>query len=163
VGLYKGVDKHVPLLLAQRHFDSSIRIEYQSTMASLFDFLSLLVTAAFFVGIIIAVIYAVQQIKLAVNNTKESLKKRGLHVTESGVSVKTDKHFDREDYVDATQRGILKAMGSASFGKVDDKGNHIAPSPSASRHPSSSKNSSTNTPDEKNSRLGLRRGNSGMK
>jgi len=135
-------------------------------MASLFDFLSLLVTAAFFVGLIVAVIYAVQQIQLAVNNTKESLKKRGLHVTESGVSVKTDKRFDREDYVDATQRGMLKAMGAASFGKVDEKGNHIqgtTPSPSASRHHSSSKNSGTDIPDEKKSRLGFRKGNSGTK
>jgi len=132
-------------------------------MAGLFDFLSLLVTAAFFVGIIIAVVYAVQQIQLAVNKTKESLKKKGLLVTESGVSVKTDKRFDQEDYVDATQRGMLKAMSAASFGKVDEKGNHIqgtTPSPSASRHPSSSKNSSTTTPsDEKKSRFGLRRGN----
>jgi len=132
-------------------------------MAGLFDFISLLVTAAFFVGIIIGVIYLVQQIQIAMNNTKETLQKKGLHITQSGVSVKTDKRFDREDYVDATQRGIIKAMGAASFGKVDEKGNHIHSStrPTLLSQLSSSKLSDTQTPDEKKSRFGLRRGNSG--
>jgi len=136
-------------------------------MAGLFDFLSLLVTATIFVGIVVGVVYAVQQIQLAVNNTKESLKKKGLVITESGVSVKTDKRFDREDYVDATQRGFMKAMGAASFGTVDEKGNHVqgtTSSPSISRHSSNNPVSGSGTHgDEKKSRFGLRKTNSGSK
>jgi hypothetical protein len=36
-----------------------------------------------------------------------SLKSRGLDISKEGVSVKTFRRFDREDYVDATQRSIL--------------------------------------------------------
>jgi len=112
---------------------------------------------------IVGVVYTVQQIQIAVNNTKESLQKKGLHITQSGVSVKTDRRFDREDYVDATQRGIIRAMGAASFRKVDEHGNHIngpTPPPSMSRQSSSSKLSGTHAPDEKKHLFGIRRGNS---
>jgi len=71
-------------------------------------------------GISVAVIYgvsvAVKQVSEAVNNTKETLKNKGLNISDKGVSVKTTARFNREDYVDATQRGFLKAMGAASFG-----------------------------------------------
>jgi len=132
-------------------------------MASLIDFLSLLLTSALFVGFIVGVVYAVQQIQLAVNKTKQRLESKGLHITDSGVSVKTDKRFDREDYVDATQRGVIKAMGATSFGKVDEKGNHVQmPSPTPSRHSSIGKHSGAGG-EEKKSRFGLRKGNGGGK
>lgn len=35
-----------------------------------------------------------------------SLKTRGLTISDKGVSIKTSKRFDREDYVDATQRYV---------------------------------------------------------
>jgi len=141
-------------------------------MANLSDFLALLVTATVFVGVIVGVIYAVQQIQHAVKQTKESLQKKGLHITDSGVSVKTDKRFNHEDYIDATQRSFIKTMSAASFRQVDDQGNHIqgTSSPvSASERPSfmnerknsgqSSKTSLlTNEDKEKKSRFALRRG-----
>ncbi|KIM71807.1 hypothetical protein PILCRDRAFT_830112 [Piloderma croceum F 1598] len=134
-------------------------------MASLLDFLSLLVTAAFFVGIIIVVVYVVRQIHLAVNKAKTTLQQKGLHITDSGLSVKTDRHFDRDDYVDATQRGLLKAMSAASFGKVDEHGHHLptTPSPSISRHSSAGSHSGVSTHDERKSRFGSRKGNGGGK
>ena len=36
------------------------------------------------------------------------LKGKGLNVSKSGVSVKTDKRFNREEYLDATQRSAGK-------------------------------------------------------
>jgi len=49
-------------------------------------------------------------------NTKESLKNKGWNISETGVSVKTSKRFDREDYLDSTQRTLVKALGSSSYG-----------------------------------------------
>lgn len=34
------------------------------------------------------------------------MKAKGVHITDKGLSVKTSKRFDREDYVDATQRCV---------------------------------------------------------
>jgi hypothetical protein len=86
-------------------------------MAGLVDFLSLLATLAVFGGVIYGVIFVMKTVNEGVASTKESLKAKGLHVTSSGVSVKTDKRFDRADYVDATQRGIMNAMNASSFRK----------------------------------------------
>ncbi|PIL32437.1 hypothetical protein GSI_05139 [Ganoderma sinense ZZ0214-1] len=44
------------------------------------------------------------------------LKKQGVDVSRHGVSVKTDKRFDREQYLDATQRGFIKAFNASSAG-----------------------------------------------
>ncbi|KIM63310.1 hypothetical protein SCLCIDRAFT_56973, partial [Scleroderma citrinum Foug A] len=68
------------------------------------------------VGTVLAVIYVVRQISASMQSTKESLKTRGISISKEGVSVKTDKRFDREHYLDATQRGIIKAVGASSFG-----------------------------------------------
>ncbi|KZP07039.1 hypothetical protein FIBSPDRAFT_1041240 [Athelia psychrophila] len=95
-------------------------------MAGILDFLSLLLTASVFVGVIVGIIFVVQQVQAAVAQTKESLKKKGLNITDTGVSVKTDRHLDREDYLDATQRNMVKAFQSSSFAKVDAQGNHAA-------------------------------------
>ena len=46
----------------------------------------------------------------------ERLKSRGVNISDKGVSVKTTSRFNREDYLDATQRGVIKAMSAASFG-----------------------------------------------
>lgn len=96
------------------------------------------------------------------------LGKKGLHITPSGLSVKTDKRFDREDYIDATQRGIIKTMGAASFGQVDEKGNHldkgmIERKMSGGSSPSLGNGEEKEKEKEKKSRFGLRRGLSGSK
>ncbi|KAF8980666.1 hypothetical protein BDQ17DRAFT_1380486 [Cyathus striatus] len=85
-------------------------------MAGLLDVLSLL----FFIGIvggsIYGVMYVIKAVSSGIESTKENLKKQGLEVSGSGVSIKTSRRFDRENYIDATQRGIVKALDSASFG-----------------------------------------------
>jgi len=39
--------------------------------------------------------------------TKEKLKSKGYDVSTQGVAVQTQKRFNREDYVDATQRLVV--------------------------------------------------------
>ena len=87
--------------------------------------------------------------------------------------MRTSSRYTREDYLDATQRGFIKAMGASSFNKVDDesngkgefsnekkKGKVIAPS--FSRHASSTSVNSVGSVEEngkgsKRKRLGLLR------
>ncbi|PPQ74754.1 hypothetical protein CVT26_005051, partial [Gymnopilus dilepis] len=68
-------------------------------------------------GIVYGILYIVKSVNDGLESTKASLKSKGLDISSTGVSVKTSRRFDREDYVDATQRGIIKAMGAASFRK----------------------------------------------
>ncbi|KAI6165090.1 hypothetical protein EDD17DRAFT_1419522, partial [Pisolithus thermaeus] len=77
-------------------------------------------TIIVFVGTILAVIYSARKFTSTVAATKESLKNRGISVSDRGVSIKTDKRLDMEDYVDATQRGMIKVLDAASFGKQDE-------------------------------------------
>lgn len=42
------------------------------------------------------------------------LKKRGLDITEAGVSVKTNKRLDRDDYLAATGRCVNKSIAAAA-------------------------------------------------
>ncbi|KAH7886772.1 hypothetical protein F5I97DRAFT_1927079 [Phlebopus sp. FC_14] len=93
-------------------------------MASWFDLFSLVITTLFFVGTIVGVIYVARVISSSVHSTRESLKSKGISISDKGVSVKTEKRFDRGDYVDATQRGIIKAINAASFGKAIDRDNN---------------------------------------
>ncbi|KAF9232173.1 hypothetical protein BU15DRAFT_55274, partial [Melanogaster broomeanus] len=82
---------------------------------------SLRQTTLIFVGTILGVVYVVKQVSSGVKSTKESLESKGIRISDKGVSVKTQKRFDREDYVDATQRGCIKALNAASFGPADDE------------------------------------------
>ncbi|KAG6827108.1 hypothetical protein H0H92_013179 [Tricholoma furcatifolium] len=68
-------------------------------------------------GAIYAIVLVSQKIRESVSTTKENLKNKGYTVSREGVSVKTAKRFDRSDYVDATQRGFVKAFGASHFGK----------------------------------------------
>ncbi|KAJ7222426.1 hypothetical protein GGX14DRAFT_540412 [Mycena pura] len=105
-------------------------------MANWLDVIALLVTVAVFGGIVYVVLLIVRSVSQGVESAKEGLKTKGLHITDKGVAVKTSKRFDREDYVDATQRcvrstanhrtrlltfllrrGIVRAVGAASFRK----------------------------------------------
>ncbi|KAF8962861.1 hypothetical protein BDZ97DRAFT_1920196 [Flammula alnicola] len=95
------------------------------------DLFSLLATIGVFAGVIYAIIFVTKTINEGVASTQESLKSKGLHVTSSGVSIKTSKRFDREDYVDATQRGVVKAMQSASIRRNDSS----SPGKSVLAHP----------------------------
>ncbi|KAI5891796.1 uncharacterized protein SCHCODRAFT_01202170 [Schizophyllum commune H4-8] len=94
-------------------------------MAGWTDILVLIVVVAILSGVTYGVIVASQQVSTSVENTKAKLKDRGFDVSRGGVSVKTSGRIDRDDYIDATQRGFIKAMGAASFRK------DAHPSPSA--------------------------------
>ena len=87
--------------------------------------------------------------------------------------MRTSSRYTREDYLDATQRGFIKAMGASSFNKVDDESNGKGEfsdekkkgkvtAPSFSRHASSTSVNSIGSVDEngkgsKRKRLGLLR------
>ncbi|KAJ3543686.1 hypothetical protein NMY22_g3051 [Coprinellus aureogranulatus] len=86
--------------------------------------------------VISAVVYGVnvasKQINEGMASTKESLKAKGVDISASGVSMKTDKRLERQDYIDATQRGFIKTLQASSAAKVLDqpqqkhKKHHIA-------------------------------------
>ncbi|GLB42855.1 hypothetical protein LshimejAT787_1203040 [Lyophyllum shimeji] len=85
-------------------------------MASWLDFLVLFATIVVVGGVIYGVLYISKQISQGVASTKENLKSRGMTISQQGVSIKTSKRFDRADYVDATQRGFVKAYEASTFG-----------------------------------------------
>ncbi|CDO70166.1 hypothetical protein BN946_scf185009.g17 [Trametes cinnabarina] len=75
-------------------------------MANWFDYLSLVATLFIIAAIIYGGIVASRAISNAVKSTKENLKIKGVNVSKHGVAVKTNKRYDREDYLDATQRSV---------------------------------------------------------
>ncbi|KAF8814584.1 hypothetical protein BYT27DRAFT_7156730 [Phlegmacium glaucopus] len=89
-------------------------------MAGWIDFLSLTATIGVIGGIIYGVIYVIHVIEDGWASTKQALKTKGLDVSKKGVSVKTSRRFDREDYLDATHRGIVRAVGASSFRKAEN-------------------------------------------
>jgi len=91
-------------------------------MANFGDFLALLATIAVFGGIIYGILYVMGSVSEGVKSTKDKLKEKGLDISDKGVSVKTSKRMNREDYVDATQRGLIRAMEASSFGTQGQNG-----------------------------------------
>ncbi|KAL7278005.1 hypothetical protein ACG7TL_007961 [Trametes sanguinea] len=85
-------------------------------MANWFDYLALATTLFVIAAIVFGGIIASKAISNAVQSTKENLKTRGVNLSKNGVAVKTNKRYDREDYLDATQRGFIKAMKASSGG-----------------------------------------------
>jgi len=45
------------------------------------------------------------------------LRAQGLHISEKGISIKTNKRFDRDDYVDATQRSV--ALSNSVYREIE--------------------------------------------
>ncbi|KAH8105398.1 hypothetical protein BXZ70DRAFT_1004900 [Cristinia sonorae] len=88
-------------------------------MASWSDYISLFITVSVFVAAAYAVIFISRSWSSAVESTRQSLKRQGVDVSESGVSVRTQTRLaDREEYCDATQRGIIKILGSSHYGRA---------------------------------------------
>jgi len=90
-------------------------------MAHWLHYISLISTILFFIGVVAAAIYVGNLISAAIASTKESLKQKGFNISEKGIDVKTNKRLDREDYMDATQRGLISAMKASSFGAPDSQ------------------------------------------
>jgi len=133
-------------------------------MANWLDLLSLLATVAVFGGVIYAVLIVVRSVSQGVESAKEGMKAKGVHITDKGLSVKTSKRFDREDYVDATQRGFVKAMNASSFrkgGAVNDSDSDGHLSPPALKSSPSSASSTTSADGEKKKRGLFKRAVSG--
>ncbi|CUA67880.1 hypothetical protein RSOLAG22IIIB_07573 [Rhizoctonia solani] len=90
-------------------------------MADVSDIVSLVLFLGLFSGAIYAAMVFRQQLSGAVESTKDGLKKRGLDITENGVSVKTEKRLDRDDYIDGTGRNLVDALKATSFGAPDHR------------------------------------------
>ncbi|KAI1784579.1 hypothetical protein LXA43DRAFT_208310 [Ganoderma leucocontextum] len=91
-------------------------------MATWFDYFVLLVTLCIIAGLVFTYFLAKKVLPGAFESAKDSLKKQGVDVSRQGLSVKTDKRFDREQYLDATQRGFIKAFNASSAGNRPGSG-----------------------------------------
>ncbi|KAI0919938.1 hypothetical protein AcW1_002938 [Taiwanofungus camphoratus] len=85
-------------------------------MANWVDFLSLTVTLSLIAGVTFGLLYIVKKVSEAVQATKASLKNKGVNISSNGMHVKTSRRLNREDYMDATQRGLLKALHNSMYG-----------------------------------------------
>jgi len=99
------------------------------------DLFALIFTLAILGGILYLVFHTNKAMNGAVRTAKEKLESKGLHVSSTGVAVKTEKRFDREAYMDATQRGLVRALHASSV-KKDDKHGKRSSSADHSREPS---------------------------
>lgn len=52
--------------------------------------------------------------------TPTSLKAKGVDYQDGKLSITSNRRFDREQEIDATQRSLINSMKAASFGKADD-------------------------------------------
>ncbi|KAI0246039.1 hypothetical protein BJV78DRAFT_1258270 [Lactifluus subvellereus] len=76
-------------------------------------------TGAVVFGVVFGVVLLVRKCSAAIDATKASLEKRGWTVSKEGVAAVQPtgkRRMDHERYLDATQRGIVKAMQASSFG-----------------------------------------------
>ncbi|EIM84994.1 uncharacterized protein STEHIDRAFT_122917 [Stereum hirsutum FP-91666 SS1] len=85
-------------------------------MGSWGDLLSLVLTFGLLAGVAFAAVVGARRISEFTNQTKTSLKEKGWNISGEGVSVKTNKRLERSDYIDATQRGMMKVMDAATYG-----------------------------------------------
>ncbi|KIJ40323.1 hypothetical protein M422DRAFT_256880 [Sphaerobolus stellatus SS14] len=90
-------------------------------MATITDIISLIVTLSILGGVVAAALYIVKSFSEWTTTTKEKLKSQGYDISEGGLAVHTKKRMDREDYIDATQRNFVKALGAASYGTKEHK------------------------------------------
>ncbi|KAG6380008.1 hypothetical protein JVT61DRAFT_8081 [Boletus reticuloceps] len=91
-------------------------------------------TTLLFVGFILAVLYVARAISSRFQSTKASLEQRGITLSRDGVSLKTEGRFDRDAYLDATQRGLVKALGAATVGSESHKHAFLPPADERQKH-----------------------------
>ncbi|KAI0088949.1 hypothetical protein BDY19DRAFT_1048443 [Irpex rosettiformis] len=86
-------------------------------MATWGDYISLTVVLSIIAALVYGVIYINQSFRKAVVSTKQNLQARGIEISKQGASVKTKtKLVNREEYFDATQRKVVKALANSSVG-----------------------------------------------
>ncbi|TFK21569.1 hypothetical protein FA15DRAFT_672442 [Coprinopsis marcescibilis] len=94
---------------------------------NLVDIFSLITTITLCAGFVFFAVYGLRTIQAGIASTKESLKSKGLTVSRTGVSLKTDKRMDRDEYLNATQRGFVNLVEASSFRRGD--GTVVTPGP----------------------------------
>ncbi|EMD31609.1 hypothetical protein CERSUDRAFT_119653 [Gelatoporia subvermispora B] len=102
-------------------------------MANWVDFVSLIVTLSCIGGIAYGLYFVGSQCAKAIESTKQSLKNKGVNVSKEGISVKTSRHLDREAYMDATQRSVMKALKNSQFGRSSEALHTSTADPTAAR------------------------------
>ncbi|KAH7325190.1 hypothetical protein B0J17DRAFT_682545 [Rhizoctonia solani] len=90
-------------------------------MSNWFDIVSLVLFLGLFSGVVYGAMVLSKQFSGAVESTKDGLKKRGLSITENGMSVKTEGRLDRDDYIGGTGRNLVDALKATSFGSPDNQ------------------------------------------
>ncbi|CAE6496359.1 unnamed protein product [Rhizoctonia solani] len=90
-------------------------------MSNWFDIVSLVLFLGLFSGAVYGAMVLSKQFSGAVESTKDGLKKRGLSITENGMSVKTEGRLDRDDYIGGTGRNLVDALKATSFGSPDNQ------------------------------------------
>lgn len=96
-------------------------------MASWLDVASFILIFALFIGTIIGTISVVRRVSNGFQSIKESLRNRGCSISSEGVTIKTSHRFNREDYVDATQRAFVGAIHASTYGSASSPSNHGSP------------------------------------
>jgi len=75
------------------------------------------------VGIVVGGIYVFRMVSATIEKTRTDLRSKGVHVSNQGVQIKTNKTYNHEDYIDATQRALTAGMDpmakASSFKRVD--------------------------------------------
>jgi len=78
---------------------------------------SLVFTLALCVGFFVGAVLLFQKFTAGVESVKANLREKGVDLSSSGMSVRTNGRLNQEEYLDATQRNIMKAVSSSSWGK----------------------------------------------
>jgi len=90
---------------------------------SWFEFISSLFMTFLVVGVVVGGIYAFRTISATIEQTRNDLRSKGVNISDSGVQIKTNKHYNHEDYIDATQRVLTAGMDpmakASSFKRVN--------------------------------------------
>jgi len=91
------------------------------------DIFALFLTVIILTGVIYLIVSTNKAMDSVMQSAKQSLKSKGLDISSSGIAVKTDKVFDRESYMDATQRGIINALNASSHNHQSKRSTSATP------------------------------------
>jgi len=86
-------------------------------MALASDVVYLILTLGVLGGSVAVILFIVKRFTEFTNTTKEKLKSRGYEISDQGVAVHTERRLDREDYIDKSRGGLVKAFNASSYGK----------------------------------------------
>ncbi|KAK7696415.1 hypothetical protein QCA50_001072 [Cerrena zonata] len=94
-------------------------------MATWSDYFSLALTLLIFAGVAYFASYIYGQLNETKQWSKERLQRKGVNISKTGVSLKRKTRLaNREEYFDATQRKVVKALNSARYGPAGESSMH---------------------------------------